>query len=28
MVDWFNIAIWSLVGTWVLVVGTLLLMLW
>jgi len=28
MVDWFNIAIWSLVGTWALVVGTLLLMLW
>jgi hypothetical protein len=28
MIDWFNIAIWSLVGTWVLVVGTLLLMLW
>jgi hypothetical protein len=28
MTDWFNIAIWSLVGTWVLVIGTLLLMLW
>lgn len=28
MVDWLNIAVWSLVGTWVLVVGTLLLMLW
>lgn len=28
MIDWYNIAIWSLVGTWVLVVGTLLLMLW
>ena len=28
MTDWFNIAIWSLVGTWVLVLGTLLLMLW
>jgi hypothetical protein len=28
MIDWSNIAIWSLVGTWVLVVGTLLLMLW
>jgi len=28
MTDWFNIAIWSLVGTWVLVVGTLILMLW
>jgi len=26
--DWFNIAVWSLVGTWVLVVGTLLLMYW
>lgn len=28
MIDWFNIAVWSLVGTWVLVVGTLLLMYW
>jgi hypothetical protein len=28
MVDWFNIAVWSLAGTWILVVGTLLLMLW
>ena len=28
MVDWFNVALWSLVGTWILVVGTLLLMLW
>ncbi|MGA8604600.1 MAG: hypothetical protein WB788_06015 [Thermoplasmata archaeon] len=28
MIDWFNIAIWSLVGTWVLVLGTLLLMYW
>ncbi|HTT14519.1 MAG TPA: hypothetical protein VMG81_01905 [Thermoplasmata archaeon] len=26
--DWLNIAVWSLVGTWVLVVGTLLLMYW
>jgi hypothetical protein len=26
--DWGNIAIWSLVGTWVLVVGTLILMYW
>ncbi len=26
--DWFNIAVWSLVGTWILVVGTLLLMYW
>ncbi len=28
MINWFNIAVWSLVGTWVLVVGTLLLMYW
>lgn len=28
MTDWFNIAVWSLVGTWVLVVGTILLMYW
>jgi len=28
MVDWFSIAIWSLAGTWILVVGTLLLMYW
>lgn len=28
MLDWTNIAIWSLVGTWALVVGTLLLMYW
>jgi hypothetical protein len=27
-INWFNIAVWSLVGTWVLVVGTLLLMYW
>jgi len=27
-VNWFNIAVWSLVGTWALVVGTLLLMYW
>jgi len=26
--DWFNIALWSLLGTWILVVGTLLLMYW
>jgi hypothetical protein len=26
--DWFSIAIWSLVGTWVLVIGTLGLMYW
>jgi hypothetical protein len=26
--DWLNIAVWSLVGTWVLVVGTLILMYW
>jgi hypothetical protein len=28
MTDWFSIAIWSLVGTWLLVVGTLVLMYW
>ncbi len=28
MINWFNVAIWSLVGTWVLVVGTLALMYW
>jgi len=28
MTDWLNIAVWSLIGTWVLVVGTLLLMYW
>ena len=28
MVDWFNIAVWSLLGTWALVVGTLGLMYW
>ena len=28
MVDWLNIAVWSLIGTWVLVVGTLVLMYW
>jgi hypothetical protein len=28
MTDWFSIAIWSLVGTWILVVGTILLMYW
>jgi hypothetical protein len=28
MTDWFNIAIWSLVGTWALVIGTLYLMYW
>ncbi len=26
--NWFNIAVWSLIGTWILVVGTLLLMYW
>jgi hypothetical protein len=26
--DWLNIAIWSLLGTWVLVIGTLILMYW
>lgn len=28
MVDWFNIAVLSLLGTWALVVGTLVLMYW
>lgn len=28
MIDWYNIAVWSLVGTWALVVGTLFLMYW
>jgi hypothetical protein len=28
VVDWFSIAIWSLVGTWILVIGTLALMYW
>ncbi len=28
MVDWFSLAIWSLAGTWALVVGTLILMYW
>ena len=28
MVDWWNIAVWSLDGTWVLVIGTLILMYW
>jgi hypothetical protein len=28
MVDWFNVALWSLIGTWILVVGTLFLMWW
>ena len=28
MTDWANLAIWSLIGTWVLVVGTLVLMYW
>jgi hypothetical protein len=27
-IDWYNIAVWSLIGTWILVVGTLLLMYW
>ena len=26
--NWLNIAVWSLLGTWVLVVGTLILMYW
>lgn len=28
MTDWFSIAVWSLVGTWILVIGTLILMYW
>ena len=28
MTDWFSVAVWSLVGTWALVVGTLILMYW
>ncbi len=28
MVDWFSLAIWSLAGTWALVLGTLILMYW
>ena len=28
MVDWFSVAILSLVGTWILVIGTLFLMYW
>ena len=28
MVDWFSVAILSLVGTWILVIGTLILMYW
>jgi hypothetical protein len=28
MVDWLNVALWSLAGTWALVVGTLVLMYW
>ena len=28
MADWLSIAVWSLVGTWALVVGTLVLMYW
>jgi hypothetical protein len=28
MVEWSDIAVWSLVGTWALVVGTLALMYW
>lgn len=27
-IDWFSIAIWSLAGTWALVIGTLILMYW
>ncbi|MGP8134546.1 MAG: hypothetical protein ACLQD8_00165 [Thermoplasmata archaeon] len=28
MVDWTNVALWSLAGTWILVIGTLGLMYW
>ena len=28
MVDWSSLALWSLAGTWALVIGTLLLMYW
>lgn len=28
MVDWFNITLWSVGGTWALVVGTLVVMYW
>lgn len=28
MTDWFNIAVWSLVGTWALVVATIVLLYW
>ncbi len=28
MVDWFNVAIWSVGGTWALVVGTLVVIYW
>jgi hypothetical protein len=28
MTDWTNLAIWSLIGTWALVIGTLVLMYW
>ncbi len=28
MVDWFSIAVWTLVGTWVLLIGTIVLMYW
>ena len=27
-VDWSNLALWGLIGTWALVVGTLVLMWW
>jgi len=27
-IDWTSIAVWSLIGTWLLVLGTLLLMYW
>lgn len=28
MTDWFNLAVWSLLGTWILVIATILLMYW
>lgn len=27
-IDWYNLAVWGLIGTWALVVGTLILMWW
>ncbi|HTW99474.1 MAG TPA: hypothetical protein VMD59_11885 [Acidimicrobiales bacterium] len=28
MTDWYSIALWGLIGTWILVIGTLALMYW